>query len=123
MLIPDTAAVFPFPAASVAVPVAVCPAPSPVSDTSGPQDTTPEPAASSQTKATVTGEEYQPFPFAGVVAAPEMVGAVPSMLTVADQVEVFPAASATERPIVCVPSPETTSVAGHGVARPLPGWV
>src|SRR5574337_168030 len=69
------------PAASTAVPVALCPAPSDVSIVRGVQLTIPEPA-SLQVKSTATSVLFHPYVFGAGVAWSVMAGTVLSILTV-----------------------------------------
>src|SRR5437764_14077740 len=87
MLMPVTVTLALLPALSTAVPVTLWLAPLPVSVTSGWQLAMPDPgtpaamAGSLHVKCTVTGPLYQPPALGEVVGAPEMVGAVWSILT------------------------------------------
>src|SRR3712207_5514855 len=90
MLIPPRTAVALLPAASIAVPLALSPAPSLASVASAGQVVMPD-RASAQVKWMVTLPLYQPFALGGVVAAPSIVGAVLSILTIATWLALLPA--------------------------------
>src|SRR4051794_32154749 len=109
MLMPLTVVLFEFPAASTAVPNADWAAPSLASVVAGEHVSTPE-RLSAHVNDTVTGALYQPFRFAGGTA-PVIVGAVLSMLTVADAVALLPALSEVEPVTVCA-APSVVSVTG-----------
>jgi hypothetical protein len=83
MLIPLTVVLAVFPALSVAVPLADCPAPSLESVCGAAHDVMPE-VGSSHVNETVTSVLFQAFPLGAGDADPLIVGAVASRLIVTD---------------------------------------